>query len=122
MISGLSTDELTWITKESGLRNCVELDPNFLNTLEWTDETANYPGVHEEIQKEMDEIEKQSIPKSTQTATVNHVKKFKSFLKENNLSTDIENMPIKFLADYLRFFYFKLKYKDGSSYSPRSLV
>ena len=41
MISGLSTDELKWITKESELGNCVELDPNVLSTLEWTDETPN---------------------------------------------------------------------------------
>ena len=46
-----------------------------MSTLEWTDDTANYPGIREEIQKEMDEIEKQSIPKSTQTVTAIHVKK-----------------------------------------------
>jgi len=122
MISGLSTEELDWITKESEKRNCIELSSNFTSTGTKELTAEMYPDINAAITKEMNEIERQAIPKSTQSATENHVKKFKSFLHENNLSTDIEAMPIKFLAEYLRFFYFKLKCKDGSSYSPMSLV
>jgi len=31
-------------------------------------------------------------------------------------------MPTRFLADYLRYFYFNLRCQDGTFYSPRSLV
>ena len=52
----------------------------------------------------MDSLEKESIPMETKYNTVAHVKKFKKFLKDSNLSVDIETIPVNFLAKYLRFF------------------
>ena len=39
-----------------------------------------------------------------------------------SLSQDIEEMPATFLNKYLRLFYFSLKCKGGSLYTPRSLI
>ena len=63
-----------------------------------------------------------NVPNSTAFSTQQWVKKFKAFLEENELSTNIETMPVRFLSQYLRYFYYRLKRKDGVPYAPRSLI
>ena len=50
------------------------------------------------------------------------VERFKTFLKENDLDENIERLPVKILNDYLRYFYSKLKTKDGKLYAPKSSI
>lgn len=121
MVSGLGTDELEWVTTESSDRFVLELDPDFLKEMNSEDDTE-WGMLESDIIKEMDEAEKSAIPMSTKFNTKQHVAKFKNFLSSKGLSIQIENMPVSFLALYLRFFYFNLRCKDGRPYSPRSLI
>lgn len=81
-----------------------------------------YKDLDGEIKSQMDQAELDGIPQSTKFSTKHHVDKFKNFLSKNNLPNDIESMPVKYLAQYLRFYYFSLKTKDGELYSPNSLI
>ena len=81
-----------------------------------------YTSISDEIEKEMDTLEKENCSKSTQLNTTREVNHFKAFLAENNLSAEIEQMPSSVLGRYLRFYYFKLQRKDGKVFSPRTLI
>lgn len=122
MISGLDSEQLDWVTKESNNRMLIELDPELFCDIDDFVKDNDCTDLPKSIIEEMDCLEKDSIPMGTKYNTVAHVKKFKKFLKDNNLSVDIETIPVNFLAKYLRFFYFKLRCKDGSFYAPRSLI
>ena len=112
MISGLGDDELEWVMKESGSRFMTELDYDFWTDLDKaiTDESAthsydeNLREIDEILTKEMDEAELNNIPKGTKAITDGTVKQFKNFLSNHNFSTNIEEMPVSYLANYLRFF------------------
>lgn len=121
IVSGLGTEELEWITKESSERFILELDQGFLNEMN-CEEDGEWGMLENDIIKEMDEAENSAIPMSTKFSTKQHVTKFKTFLSSKQLSTNIEEMPVSFLALYLRYFYFHLRCKDGRPYSPRSLI
>ena len=86
------------------------------------EEDGEWGMLENDIIKEMDEAENSAIPMSTKFSTKQHVTKFKMFLSSKQLSTNIEEMPVSFLALYLRYFYFHLRCKDGRPYSPRSLI
>lgn len=121
-ISGLNSEELSWVSDESVDRLIKELDPEIFKDVEYFTENCEYSKLTREIEAELDEAEKSAVPKSTFGQTKIHIKKFKNFLIEKGLSPNIETMPTRFLADYLRYFYFNLRCQDGTFYSPRSLV
>ena len=126
-VSGLNEEELKWVTNQSSDRYVVELDPTMFNELleDYTNadqEEEEYKDLDDEVMREMDQAELEGIPTSTKFGTMQHVSKFKSFLLSKGLSQDIEEMPATFLNKYLRLFYFSLKCKDGSPYTPRSLI
>ena len=81
-ITGLSDDELQWITNESNSRYVVELDPEFFreitedNTNICTNNEDEFKDLEDEIKREMDEAEEEGIPTSTKFSTTQHVKKF----------------------------------------------
>lgn len=122
MISGLSTNELEWVSIESCDRFLSELSPSFFDDMEAENMIEEYSTLDRDITVQMDDLEKELTPKGTQHQTISHIRKFKTFLESKKLSTNIEAMPVRFLADYLRYFYFSLRCKDGSFYAPRSLV
>ena len=122
MISGLSTEQLNWVTVQSNERTLIELDPNTFSDIDDFINNNDFKELSDTITSEIDMLEKESVPKGTQYNTEAHVKKFKNFLIDQKLSTEIETMPVKFLANYLRFFYFNLRCKDGTFYAPRSLI
>ena len=122
MISGLSTEQLNWVTVQSNERTLIELIPNTFSDIDDFINNNDFKELSDTITSEMDMLEKESVPKGTQYNTEAHVKKFKNFLIDQKLSTEIETMPVKFLANYLRFFYFNLRCKDGTFYAPRSLI
>ena len=78
--------------------------------------------IDKEVKEEMNILEKENVPKSTMVNTKLEIKHLKSFLIDNGLSDDIEGMPATTLGKYLRFYYFKLKRKDGQFFAPRTLI
>ena len=122
-ISGLSDEELSWVTSESNSRFVVELDAKLFEELGAVDlKDMEFNDLEPDIIKEMDEAEEANIPESTKFSTSQHVSKFKSFLSAKGLSENIETMPATFLNSYLRLFYYSLGCKDGRPYAPRSLI
>ena len=117
-ISGLDTNELEWVTEESSDRFLKELSKDFLDFLEG----STYTEIQQDILKELDELEKQGIPNSSQKQMNEAIVRLKSFLQEKSLSPDILRVPIGILDTYLRYFYSELKTKDGKYYAPASLV
>lgn len=81
-----------------------------------------YKDIDDEISLQINKAELEGIPQSTKFSTKHHVDKFKEFLSSHNYPNDIEHMPISYLAQYLRFYYFSLRTKDGAFYSPNSLI
>jgi len=118
-VSGLSDEMLEWVTTESGERYISELSKSFQDDL---DQMEVYEDVDDEILQTMKNAETSATPLSTKMQTESHVRRFKSFLEENKLSTKIEKVPVTILANYLSFFYYSLKTKDGKPYSAASLV
>lgn len=51
-----------------------------------------------------------------------HIKKFKTFLKNQNMDDNIETCAVDILAQKLRFFYNSLKKNNGEPYSGTSLL
>ena len=121
MISGMSGDDLQWVSHESSERYISELSRSFQQDLEnWYAEEI--PALDSDISDILRNAEKESIPRSTAKQTMSHIKKFKSFLQSHNLSTHIENIPDKYLNDYLSFFFYNLRTNEGKLYSPSSLI
>lgn len=118
-ISGISTECLDWVTDESNERFITELSASFAKDLEKIEAFEN---VGEDVLTMLKTAESSSVPMSTQKQTKNHVKKFKSFLMEKNLSVNIEKAPSEILANYLSYFYYSLRTKEGKPYSPASLI
>lgn len=110
MISGLSEEELNWVTEQSVDRLVKELDPNFIYAMEENfDELDSQDILPRELEEEMRAFENENIPVSTRESTKRYTEKFKSFLRENKLCDRIETMPVSFLSKYLQFYYYNLK-------------
>lgn len=118
-ISGLSSEVLEWVTSESGDRYVEELSHGFLTYLNSEDDLSEVP---QDVMDELNEIEKEGIPHSSMRQMTENVKRFSDFLIGKNLSTDLKNIPIAILKDYLRFFYSCLRTKDNMFYAPASLI
>ena len=101
MISGLDSEQLEWVTTESNNRMLIELDPELFCDVDDFLKENDCTDLSNEIIEEMDNLEKESIPMGTKYNTVAHVKKLKKFLKDNNLSDDIETIPVNFLSKYI---------------------
>lgn len=78
--------------------------------------------LYNEIQEEMKKAEEIVQNKFNDNQTYHYSAMFANFLKENGLSTDIKNIPNSYLNKYLRFFYSKLRLKDGNYYSQPTLL
>jgi len=129
MISGLDSEELDFITTLSndvigdGLidqwHGMTELQ---VSEIEKLLSNNTYPELDESITNRMREIEESQLNSNTKKQTQQNVNQFKQFLEEQNLSPKIEEMPVRYLAQYLRFWYSQLKKKDNGLYSPSSLI
>jgi len=117
-ISGLCDEELNWVTEQSGDRYMAELSEGFLSYLN----NEEKEDISEELLAELEKMETDSIPNSTQKQMDNTIRRFRSFLIEKKLSTDFGNIPIRILDNYLRYFFSELRTKDGKYYAPASLV
>lgn len=119
MISGMSDELLKWITDESGERYIKELSSSFKKEIQ---EMEVFDDVDDEILNTIKLAESEAIPNSTKNQTEYHVKKFKDFLLQKKLSTNIEKIPIDILSNYLSYYYYSLRRKDSKPYSPTSLI
>jgi len=119
MISGLSDEVLQWVTSESGDRYLTELSYTFTEEIE---KMEVFEDIDDDILNALKKAESEITPKSTKQQTDYHIKKFKDFLVENQLSANFEEAPLNILANYLSFYYYNLKRKDSKPYSPTSLI
>ena len=120
IISGLSTEDLHFVTSEASTRFVKELDDAFLSEL--NEISKDLPTLTNEQLEELNKIEADAVPKSTDKQTKQHVNRFKHFLREEGLQENFETIPHNFLNDYLRLFYTKIRKDDGGLYSPASLI
>ena len=126
MISGLDSEELDFITSLSNDMGDGSIDQWYgmtelqVSEIEKLLSNNTYPELDESITKQMREIEDQQMNTCTKNQTQQHVKQFKHFLEERNLPSQIEEMPIRYLAQYLKFWYSQLKKKNKGLYSPSS--
>ena len=117
-ISGLGTDELSWVSEESGSRFLNELSDDFLKYLNNEEDDT----ISNEVLEELDKIERSGIPQSSLKQMESTVKRFTNFLSSKNLSSDIKEVPVSILNNYLRYFYSELRTQDGLYYAPSSLI
>ena len=135
MISGMGDDLLEWVTRESNERRLYEISNGFLDHLNTIENSENITDnfIEEELNgyfvdldastlEEMDDMEESSIPNSSKKQMNSVITRFKNFLRENNLSENINELPPKIMNNYLRYFYSQLRKNDGSFYSPKSLI
>ena len=86
MISDLDDVQLNSVTKESNDRVLIELDPNLFCDVDDFLRENKYEDAASAIVEEMNNLEKESIPKGTKFNTDAPVKNLENFLQENNLS------------------------------------
>ena len=120
MLSGIDSETLEWLTKESNERSIFEWSDEFLDYL--NGEEMLEKDISEEIVKELDSLEKESIPKSSAAQKQNSASRFIDFLSQKGLSTNLETLPKSVLNTYLRYFYSQLRTKSETYYAPASLV
>lgn len=122
MISGMDTETLNWVTEESNTRYLQELDPKWIDEMLEGNNLEHFNDLSKEIEEEINAAERRSTPVSTKKQTEMYVRRFREFLSANVLSTAIETLPEEILARYLRFFYYKLRTKEGELYAPGTLI
>ena len=118
-ISGLSDENLQFVSSESAQRYLRELSDEFRKNME---EDHNLPTLTQDQLDYLRTIEESSVPKSTANQTNQHVAKLRTFLRENSLQENFEHIPVKHLNDYLRLFYAQARKKNGDLYAPASLI
>ena len=119
-ISGNSTEELDWITRESNDRYLYELSAAFVESLDNLEDFSI--DINEEIDRDLKILEGEALPKSTKEQMLRYFKKFKDFLISKSLSVNFETLPKPVFNNYLRYFYSELRTRNGQFYSPASLV
>lgn len=127
MISGLEGHEIENLAR--GSRPIGEIKPDDLqhhdieeSIFAELEAEMYYQDIDDDILLAMNKAETDGIPQSTKFSTNYHVSKFKDFLSSHDYPNDIEYMPVQYLAQYLRFYYFSLRTKDGAFYCPNSLI
>ena len=138
IISGMNSSELEWLTTESSERFVFELSDDFLSMLDGIEfsEDVSFSLIDEcnelhnrqtgdldqSIQEKMTDVERESIPLSSRKQMNAVINRLQSFLNEKQLNGNILTLPSSILNNYLRYFYSELRQKDGSFYSPKSLI
>ena len=119
MVSGATTDELNWITHQSSDRYISEISDSFLQYL---NEEENSEEITPDIIKELNDLERECVPKSSLKQMNNEISRFTKFLSDKKLSTEILKVPPAILDTYLRYYYSSLRTKDGQFYAPKTLI
>ena len=90
-ISGLSNEDLQFVTSESAQRYLRELSDEFRKNME---EDHNLPTLTQDQLDYLRTIEESSVPKSTANQTNQHVAKLRTFLRENSLQENFEHTHV----------------------------
>lgn len=122
LLSGVSDDLLDYITSESNERYLTECGILFDNYLREQEESTTNLDIPREIEELLDDVENQSIPKTTKQQMKLHSENFRKFLRVKSLDTKFEKVPASILNKYLRYFYCELRTTDGKYYAPASLI
>jgi len=122
IISGLDSNELMFVSKESNNRFVNELDPQIMDDLNAILKDNELKDLSSEEKEYIKRLETESIPKSTQKDTESSVRKFKKFLKQKGFNENFEEIPKSFLNKYLCLFYAELRKNDGNLFAPTSLI
>lgn len=111
MISGLVEDEIKEI---SDIQAIISEDPSIL-----FEEISDIP---EEINQQLDKLENEAVPESTNKQQKKWIKHFEEFLQGKKLNHDMENITKKELSNVLRYYYSELRTKTGEYYSKSTLI
>ncbi len=79
------------------------------------------PDIEDLVTSELDSTEKRETAKSTSAHAGRFSKKFKEFLRQHDMSDDIEFMPESKLNFAPRYFYHEVRAENGDLLSPASL-
>ena len=85
-ISGLGTEELEWVSRESNDRFLKELSDDLISYLNDVEGSS----VPQSILDELDQIEMQGIPPSSKSQMENTVRRFTTFLTEKKIVNEFE--------------------------------
>ena len=121
-ISGIEEKEIEFLSEFAkqleGEDGDIQID-QFSGLLSNMDTARELPDLPDEVLCEIDKIDQECRNKSTDDATRRFSNKFKDFLIKNKLPSSIETMPVRYLAQYLRFWNSKLmkeKYIGSQAY------
>ena len=122
LLSGVSDDLLDYITSESNERYLIECGALFDDYLIEQEGSLTNVDLPKEIEELLDDVENQSIPKTTKQQMRLHSENFRTFLRGKNLDASFEKVPAFILNKYLRYYYCELRKTDGKYYAPASLI
>jgi integrase len=74
------------------------------------------------VLNDMNQLEEDSAPQRTLQQTKKYSERFRSFLRSKNLPSNFEEIPDRYLSQYLRYFYSELRQENGEFFSPSSLI
>lgn len=80
IISGMDSNVLNWLCDQSTHRYINELSASFANDLQQMEESVVGIDLPEDIEKQLNDIENLSVPKTTKQQMVATSTKFKQFL------------------------------------------
>ena len=124
MITGIENNELDY------LNELLAFNPEDIFD-QWTGLTAmqteelecdTYVDLPEETKKEIETETLKARNKNTADQTAIYVKKFRKFLENERLHTDFEKIPVRYLSQYLRLWYFRMRRNDGGLFAPNTLI
>lgn len=126
-ISGLDSDDMTFLAKiaENSSEPVNQFNGSTKKQYEEIYQEQKNNGKFEDlsldVQNEINNLEESFKSKSTENQTKNFVRKFQIFLDNKGIPSKIDSMPLRYLTQYLRWFYSQLRKDDGGLYAPNSL-
>ena len=96
IVSGLSTDELAWVSSESSSRYLEELSEEFARRLQ----CEEIPDISDDAVNELIQLERDGMPKSSVRQMEDNTARFKEFLRNEKLSSDLLRVPVSILNNY----------------------
>ena len=128
IISGLTNEEVSFVSSESNIRKVFEMSGDFLNMLNNIETSENVTNeiLHElnllnkecgvptedialDIQDHLNKVEDEGMPYSSKKQMHAVVKRLEDFLRLKNLNPNLLVIPKSFLNNYLRYFYSELR-------------
>ena len=122
MISGLEENEINELIE---IQELFATDTDLFEGLEFASEEITSKsafGITDEVKSKLDELQCDSVPKTTRDQQKRYSKKFIEFLQHKGLDTDFAKLSTIEVAEYLRYFYSELRTVNGKLYSGPTLI